>query len=87
MNRNRTVLAAGGISALLLVGSAGLAFANGILTTRPVDRVGTFQMIQARLVPATEPPSVATTTRRAVPGVLFNRVVVDVGGSARRVPP
>ena len=62
MNRKRTVLAVGGISLLLIAGGGGLAFAGGILGTRPVDSVGTFHTIESRLRPQTEPFSAVTTT-------------------------
>ena len=55
MDRKHSVLAAGGVSAVLVVGSTAFAFANGIFIAKPVDRVGSYQAIQARLVPATKP--------------------------------
>ncbi len=63
MDRKRRVLATGALSAVLVAGSSAFAFANGIFGTQPVDRVGTFQAIQARLVPHTE--RVATTPKSA----------------------
>ena len=61
MKRRNRVLVAGGISAALVAGSAAFAFANGVLASQPVDRVGTFQEIEARVSPAAPAPSTETT--------------------------
>ena len=67
MDRRRGVIAAAGVSAFLLMGTAAVAVGSDALSTRPVDRVGTFQAIEARLVPiseATTRPSTSTTKTR-----------------------
>ena len=69
MDRRRGVLAAAGVSAFLLMGTAAFAVGSGALSTHPVDRVGTFQAIEARLVPTSEAPTTpaSTSTTRARP--------------------
>ena len=54
MDRKRSVLAASGVSAVLVACSTAVAVASGVFVAKPVDRVGTFQAIEARLVPATK---------------------------------
>lgn len=55
MDRKHSVLAASGISVVLVAGSTAFAFASGIFVGKPVTRVGNFQAMQARLVPAAKP--------------------------------
>ena len=57
MNRTRTLLVAGGISVALVATSVGFAYANGAFGSPAVDRVGSFQAIQAGLVPTTSTPT------------------------------
>jgi hypothetical protein len=54
MDRKRSVLAASGVSAVLVACSTAVAVASGVFVAKPVDRVGTFQAIEARLVPETK---------------------------------
>jgi hypothetical protein len=63
--RKRTVAVAAGVSAALLASSTAFAVANGILGSRPNDKVGTFGMIEQRLVPAESPAR--TTAPRSAP--------------------
>jgi len=62
MDRKHTVLAASGVSAVLVAGTSAFAFASGIFVSKPVARVGRLQAISARLVPATEPVKTAPTS-------------------------
>jgi hypothetical protein len=66
--RKRTVAVAAGVSAALLASSTAFAVANGILGSRPNDKVGTFGMIEQRLVPA-ESPARTTAPHSAPPRV------------------
>ena len=89
MDRKHSVLAAGGVSAVLVVGSTAFAFANGIFIAKPVDRVGTYQAAQARLVPATRPipisPAVGAPPREpSAPGSATRGVAMT---TARRTVP
>ena len=63
--RKRTIAVAAGVSAALLASSTAFAVANGILGARPSDRVGTFGMIEQRLVPAEAP--VRKTVKQSAP--------------------
>jgi hypothetical protein len=67
MDRKRTVLAAAAVSIVLTAGSTAFALANGVFVTQPVDRVGSFQAIEARLVPATKAVRPSATTGAAPP--------------------
>ena len=70
MDRKRSVLAASGISAVLLAGSTAVAVASGVFVAKPVDRVGTFQAIEARLVPDTKlVPAAAPAGAPPRPGI------------------
>jgi len=62
MNRKGTVVAAGGLSVMLLAGSSAFAIESGAFATHPVDRVGTFQSIQAGLVLHARPTSSPAAT-------------------------
>ena len=55
MERKHSVLAASGISVALVAGSTAFALGSGIFVGKPVTRVGNFQALQARLVPAARP--------------------------------
>jgi hypothetical protein len=69
MNRKGAVVAAGSVSVMLLLGSTAFAVGSGAFATKPVDRVGTFQSIQAALVkragPTSSPTAAATATAAA----------------------
>jgi len=59
MTRQRTVLVAGAISALLLSASATFAVSSGLFGSGRAERVGTFQAIEQRLSPASVPATSA----------------------------
>ena len=62
MGRTRRVLAASGVSVVIVAGSTAFAVASGLFVNQPVDRVGSFQAIEARLVPVRKPVETTTTT-------------------------
>ena len=62
MDRTRRVLAASGVSIVVVAGSTAFAVASGLFVNQPVDRVGSFQAIEARLVPVRRSVKTATTT-------------------------
>jgi hypothetical protein len=73
MNRKGAAIAVSGVSVMLLAGSTALAIESGAFATHPVDRVGTFQSIQAGLVlhaestsspAATATPTASSSTMR-----------------------
>src|SRR3954452_8547546 len=74
--RKRNIAVAAGVSAALLASSTAFAVANGLLGGRPSDKVGTFGMIEQRLVPAETP--VRKVDTRSAP----RRVTTTAGSSA-----
>ena len=72
MDRKRTVLAASGVSAVLVAGSSAFAVANGIFVSKPAYPVGTVAATKAPMrgaaIPSTVPhspvvPQVSPSTR------------------------
>ena len=59
---SRRAVVAGGIAIAIVVTSSALAFANGAFGTPKVDRVGTFALIEAQLVPTTTTVSPRSST-------------------------
>ena len=92
MDRKRSVLAASGVSAVLVACSTAVAVASGVFVAKPVDRVGTFQAIEARLVPDTKlvpaaapagaPPRPGTRPALSAPVSTGQRGVVTSWGFA-----
>jgi len=68
MDRRRSVLAASGVSAVLVVGSSAFAVANGIFVSKTVHPPGTFQAARFPVAPAAIP--VPTTTARPAPSLV-----------------
>jgi hypothetical protein len=67
MDRTRRVLAASGISIVVVAGSAAFAVNSGLFVSQPVDRVGSFQSIEARLLPVRKQVGPTTTAGAAPP--------------------
>jgi len=65
MDRKRAAVAAGGVAVVLVVGSAAFAVGSGAFAANPVDRVGSFQSIEAGLVARAEPTSIPTVSATA----------------------
>ena len=63
----RTVMLAGVSSAVLIVGSSGFAFANGILGGHRADPVGSYVPVAARVVDDSQPASPAPSHAKEVP--------------------
>ncbi len=89
MDRKRTVLAASWISVSLVVGSGAFAFATGAFTSRPADRVGSFETIRAELALQNKPSTTAgrTTTSRSRRSSTTGEVLpLEVPGSSTSSP-
>ena len=75
MERKRSVLAACGISVVLVVGSSAFAFANGVFVGKPEGGVGNFPAIPARPALAAAPAPRALVTNAPPPDVVGGEAV------------
>jgi hypothetical protein len=74
----RTVMLAGVSSAVLIVGSSGFAFANGILGGRRADPVGSYVPVATRLADETQPAGPAPSHRKAAPPLVGSQPTTSV---------
>ena len=67
MDRKRSVLAASGVSAVLVVGSSAFAVANGIFVTKPVHHPSSLQAAKILVPHVLRPVSTSTSVGAAPP--------------------